>query len=248
MNRIRLIPNLLTLANLYFGILAVNYVVLENFDKAALFVVIAIAFDFLDGFAARILGVQGELGKQLDSLADMVTSGVVPGLTMYYLLYLNILPYLSEDDVNISLGRMEYDAGIIPYFGLLLSLSACYRLAKFNIDTRQTKSFIGLPTPAMSLFVISLPLIQIYSQNEWMTSILENNYVLLAITLLLSYLMNSPIKLMALKFSSFGLRENILKYALIASSILLLLFLSYSAIPLIITLYVILSLFAKTEE
>jgi CDP-diacylglycerol--serine O-phosphatidyltransferase len=248
MNVLRFIPNLLTLANLFFGILAINYVVLENFDKAAICVVIAIGFDFFDGFAARILGVQGEFGKQLDSLADMVTSGVVPGLTMYYLLYLNILPHLTDQDVNISLGRMEYDVGYIPYIGLILSLAACYRLATFNLDTRQTKSFIGLPTPAMCLFVISLPLIQTYSSSEFVINALKNNYVLIAITLLLSYLMNSPIRLMALKFSSFGFKENISKYVLILASIVLLLFLKYLAIPLIITLYIMMSLIFKSED
>lgn len=248
MNVLRFIPNLLTLANLFFGILAINYVVLENFDKAAICVVIAIGFDFFDGFAARILGVQGEFGKQLDSLADMVTSGVVPGLTMYYLLYLNILPYLTDQDVNISLGRMEYDAGYIPYIGLILSLAACYRLTTFNLDTRQTKSFIGLPTPAMCLFVISLPLIQAYSSSDFVINALKNNYVLIAITILLTYLMNSPIRLMALKFSSFGFRENISKYALILIAIVLLIFLKFLAIPIIITLYVVMSLFLKSND
>lgn len=248
MNVLRFIPNLLTLANLFFGILAINYVVLENFDKAAICVVIAIGFDFFDGFAARILGVQGELGKQLDSLADMVTSGVVPGLTMYYLLYLNILPYLTDQDVNITLGRMEYDAGYIPYIGLILSLAACYRLATFNLDTRQTKSFIGLPTPAMCLFVISLPLIQAYSSSDFVINALKNNYVLIAISILLSYLMNSPIRLMTLKFSSFGFKENISKYALMLIAIVLLIFLKYLAIPIVITLYVVMSLFLKSED
>ena len=248
MNVLRFIPNLLTLANLFFGILAINYVVLENFDKAAICVVIAIGFDFFDGFVARILGVQGEFGKQLDSLADMVTSGVVPGLTMYYLLYLNILPHLTDQDVNISLGRMEYDAGYIPYIGLILSLAACYRLTTFNLDTRQTKSFIGLPTPAMCLFVISLPLIQAYSSSDFVINALKNNYVLIAITILLTYLMNSPIRLMALKFSSFGFRENISKYALILIAIVLLIFLKFLAIPIIITMYVVMSLFLKSKD
>ena len=248
MNVLRFIPNLLTLANLFFGILAVNYVVLENFDKAAICVALAIGFDFFDGFLARIMGTQSEFGKQLDSLADMVTSGVVPGLVMYYLLYLNILPHLTDQDVNISLGRMEYDAGSVPYIGLILSLAACYRLATFNLDTRQTKSFIGLPTPAMCLFVISLPLIQTYSSSEFVIYGLKNNYVLIAITLLLSYLMNSPIRLMALKFSSFGFKENISKYALILGSIVLLIFMKFAAIPLIITLYIVMSLIFKSED
>ncbi|MAD98530.1 MAG: phosphatidylserine synthase [Flavobacteriaceae bacterium] len=247
MNLLRIIPNLFTLANLFCGILAVNYVVLNNFEKAALFVVIAIGFDFFDGFLARIFGVQGDFGKQLDSLADMVTSGVVPGLVMYYLLYLNILPTLSDEDVTVSLGRIEYDAGFLPYVGLLLSLGACYRLATFNLDTHQSKSFSGLPTPAMCLFVISLPLIQIYSHNETVLSLLKNNYFLIGVTLVFSLLMNIPLKLMALKFSNFSIRDNFMKYLLILSSVVLLIWLRYTAIPIIIVLYIGLSLFAKND-
>ncbi len=247
MNILRIIPNLFTLANLFCGILAVNYVVLNNFEKAALFVVIAIGFDFFDGFLARVFGVSGDFGKQLDSLADMVTSGVVPGLTMYYLLYLNILPTLSDDDVTVSLGRMEYDAGFLPYVGLLLSLGACYRLATFNLDENQSKSFSGLPTPAMCLFIISLPMIQIYSQNETILDLLKSNYFLIGVTLALSLLMNIPLKVMALKFSNFSIRENLLKYLLILSSVVLLIWMRYTAVPIIITLYIGLSLFAKTE-
>lgn len=131
------IPNLITLGNLFCGTIATIFAVQANYEFAALFVVFGIVFDFFDGFAARLLNVSGELGKQLDSLADMVTSGVVPGIIMYHL--------LDNDSSEVS---------ALKYIGLLLTLGACYRLAKFNIDTRQSDSFIGLPTPAMCLFVI----------------------------------------------------------------------------------------------
>ena len=149
------IPNLITLGNLFCGTIATIYAVQADFVFAGLFVILGILFDFFDGFAARLFHVSGELGKQLDSLADMVTSGVVPGIIMLKLIEVN----------TINASNSFFDDSIlgISLVGLVLTLGACYRLAKFNIDTRQSDFFIGLPTPAMSLFVISLPLIQEYS-------------------------------------------------------------------------------------
>jgi CDP-diacylglycerol--serine O-phosphatidyltransferase len=182
------------------------------------------------------LQVQGDLGKQLDSLADMVTSGVVPGLVMFSLLN-NSVPIFESTMENSMLWKgikIEW----IQLFGLLLTLSACYRLGKFNIDTRQSESFIGLPTPAMTLFVIALPLIS----NHGIRVILESPYVLLGITMLLSYLMNANIRLLALKFKTFNFRENLFKYLLILMAILSVITLRILAIPFIIILYVILSI------
>ena len=126
------IPNLLTLGNLFCGILATIFAVQENYNGAALFVVLGIAFDFFDGFVARLLQVSGELGKQLDSLADMVTSGVVPGVIMFNLLEASEFLQLDNlpDDENVS-GLFSMDTGYLKFLGLLLALGACYRLAKF---------------------------------------------------------------------------------------------------------------------
>lgn len=222
------LPNILTLGNLLCGTIAVIFAVQGDFLSAALFVVLGIVFDFLDGFVARLLNVSGELGKQLDSLADMVTSGVVPGIVMLQLL--NNKPVTELDFSNY-----------VPYIGLLLTLTACYRLAIFNLDTRQTNSFIGLPTPAMSLFVIALPLIPMYSDNQFFIELVQNNYFLIAVTLLLSYLMNAEIPLFSLKFKSFGLKKNKLKYFFLLASMALMLSLEVIAIPLVIVLYVLLS-------
>ena len=158
----------------------------------------------------------------------MVTSGVVPGIVMLQLLKNN--PVTEVDSLNY-----------VPYIGLLLTLAACYRLATFNLDTRQTDSFIGLPTPAMSLFVIALPLIPIYANNVFFIELAQNNYFLIAVTLVLSYLMNAEISLFSLKFKSFGLKENKLKYFFLLASIALVLCLEVIAIPLVIVLYVLLS-------
>ncbi len=238
MNIKKHIPNLLTLGNLFCGTVAAIFAVKNQLEMAALFVVIGILFDFLDGFAARLLNVSGELGKQLDSLADMVTSGVVPGIIMYQLFItsqkMSAVGSFDTSDVNLE--------SYLPYFGLILTLAACYRLANFNIDTRQSDSFIGVPTPAMTLFVISLPLIVLHSEHQFFINLMQNNFFLIGVTVLLSYLMNAEISLFALKFKTFGLKENGLKYLFLLVSILLMATLQFIAIPLIIILYVLVSL------
>ena len=234
------IPNILTLGNLLCGTIATIYAIYEDFNSAAVFVLIGILLDFFDGFVARLLKVSGDLGKQLDSLADMVTSGVVPGLIMFQLINANseISGINNEFLLNDSL------------FGLVLTLGACYRLAKFNLDTRQSDSFIGLPTPAMCLFVISLPLIQENSNLHVVENLLESNYFLIGITLLLTFLMNAEISLFSLKFKEYSFAKNYIKYVFIIVSILMIIGLQYISIPLIILLYVIISVLQnyKTKE
>ena len=232
MNIKKHIPNLLTLGNLFCGTIATIFAVESDFISAGLFVVVGILFDFLDGFVARLLKVSGELGKQLDSLADMVTSGVVPGVIMAKLIQNNLFDELNAFDDSF-LG--------MSLIGLLLTLGACYRLAKFNLDTRQSDSFIGLPTPAMSLFVISLPLIQEYSDIEFVQNLIRNNYFLILVTLLLTYVMNAEIPLFSLKFKDYSIRKNWIIYVFLISSLLLILILNYLSIPIIIILYIILS-------
>ena len=234
MNIKKHIPNLLTLGNLLCGTIATIVAVNGDYLIAASLVVLGIVFDFFDGFAARLLNVSGELGKQLDSLADMVTSGVVPGIIMFKLLTAKF------SEINLITGEFTIST-YLPYLGLLLTLAACYRLANFNIDTRQSDSFIGLPTPAMSLFVIALPLIPLYSENQFFINLVQNNYFLIGVTLVLSYLMNAEIPLFSLKFKTFGVKENALKYVFLLLSLVLLLTLKVIAIPAIIILYVVLS-------
>ncbi|MCD8417900.1 CDP-alcohol phosphatidyltransferase family protein [Tenacibaculum finnmarkense genomovar finnmarkense] len=235
MNIKKHIPNLLTLGNLLCGTIATIFSIKGDFVGVAFLVVLGIVFDFFDGFVARMLGVQGELGKQLDSLADMVTSGVVPGMVM-----LQLLVNALNVDAAGYFGIDTYGAtgSSLPYIGLLLTLGACYRLANFNIDTRQSDSFIGLPTPAMALFVISLPLIAEFGKQEFFIEIIMNQYFLFAVTAVLTFLMNAEIPLFALKFKSFGFKENAFKYVFLAVCVLLLVVLKFVAIPLIILLYV----------
>ncbi|WP_087562884.1 phosphatidylcholine/phosphatidylserine synthase [Polaribacter sp. SA4-10] len=240
MNIKKHIPNLLTLGNLLSGTIATIFAVEGDFVFAGLFVVLGIIFDFLDGFVARILKVSGELGKQLDSLADMVTSGVVPGIIMFQL-----LKNRTEEigDFSSDLNLQHY----LPYLGLLLTLAACYRLAKFNIDTRQSDSFIGLPTPAMSLFVISLPLIVAYSNYSIITDLVQNNYFLITVTLILTYLMNAELPLFSLKFKDYSFKNNVMKYFFLITAIVLIIILKYISIPLIIVFYVLLSVISNYQ-
>ena len=232
------IPNLITLGNLFCGTIATIFAVQSDFVSAGLFVVIGIFLDFFDGFVARLLQVSGELGKQLDSLADMVTSGVVPGIIMFNLFASKRTGVESYTDESVC-------AIFLPFFGLLLTLGAGYRLAKFNIDTRQSDSFIGLPTPAMSLFVISLPLILEYSDIEFVQNLITNKYFLITVTLFLTYLMNAELPLFSLKFKEYSLQGNWIKYVFLAISLLLIISLNIISIPLIITFYLFLSLIKK---
>lgn len=229
MNVKRHIPNLLTLGNLFSGTVASIFAVQGDYILAAFLVSLGIFFDFFDGFAARLLNVSGELGKQLDSLADMVTSGVVPGIIMYKLL-------IEANTVNFSIPTY------VPFLGLLLTLGACYRLANFNIDTRQSDSFIGLPTPAMSLFIVSLPLIQEYSEITVATTLIENIYFLLGTTLALTYVMNAEIVLFSLKFKEYSIKNNVVKYLFLILSVVMIVTLHFLSVPLIIVVYLVLSL------
>jgi len=233
------IPNILTLLNLLAGLIAVILAVEDNLVFAGLFVVLGIFFDFFDGFIARLLKVEGELGKQLDSLADMVTSGVVPGIVMFQLIRNSLDDWNTESLMPNSL--FEEDYSYLPFIGLVITLAAAYRLANFNIDTRQTSSFIGLPTPAYTLIILSLPLIMVCSDNELVIDLITNTWVLIAVTLLGSYVMNANIPLFSLKFKDYSVRNNKIKYLFILLALILLVLLQYIAIPIIIVLYVVMS-------
>ncbi|XLS28463.1 CDP-alcohol phosphatidyltransferase family protein [Flavobacteriaceae bacterium M23B6Z8] len=230
----KFIPNLLTLLNLLCGCIAIVFAMEDHLETAALFVFLGIFFDFFDGFAARVLKVQSELGIQLDSLADMVTSGVVPGIVLFKLLH------LASPEWHF----LEYDfagSSLLPYTGFLVTLGAAYRLAKFNIDEDQVSSFKGLPTPAFTLFVLALPLILAYQQNDLMNSIIVNEWFLIVVIIFGVIAMNAPVKLFALKFKNTAFKDNAVRYTFLLLSLVLLIVLQFAAIPLIIILYILLS-------
>jgi CDP-diacylglycerol---serine O-phosphatidyltransferase len=227
MNIKKQVPNIITLLNLFCGCIAVVFVAELNYEMAFFFVCLGIFLDFFDGFFARLFKVSSPLGLQLDSLADMVTSGVVPGYVMYSMLKLSQNP--ASTDI------------IIPYLGFIIALGSCYRLANFNIDTRQTDSFIGLPTPANALFILSLPLVLKHSDSLVVFDILSNQWILLVITLFSAYILNAEIPLFSLKIKDFTFKKNALQIVFLTLSVLLLVFFKYMGIPLIIITYVLLS-------
>ncbi|VXC32067.1 Phosphatidylserine synthase [Flavobacterium sp. 9AF] len=232
----KFIPNTLTLFNLLSGLIAIICVFNNFYDHAFIFVCLGIFFDFWDGFLARKLDAQSPIGLQLDSLADMVTSGVVPGVMLY-----KLFDTIQQNQPEYMLTEETFYMGVVPYLGLLIPLASCYRLANFNIDTRQTNSFIGLPTPANALFIMSIPMIQYVDNYQWLTDALDNPYVLLGITLLSTYLLNAEIPLFALKFKTFSWKEAKLQISFLIVALALLLMLNFVAIPLIILVYISLS-------
>lgn len=224
------IPNFLTCCNLLCGCLAIVQVFEGNLNWAAYLIGIAAIFDFFDGFAARLLGVSSPIGKDLDSLADMVTFGVVPGVIMYKLIF---LLYLNAN-ISVSFELIEKKL-YLCYFAFLIPIFSAIRLAKFNNDTRQTESFIGLPTPANAIFIASLILIPAEYTERFTPGIL----CLLSLTL--SLLLVAPIPLFALKFKSFGWKGNEIRFVFLLLSLGLLIGLQFLGIPLIIILYIVLS-------
>ncbi len=236
------IPNALTLANLFCGSVAVFFAVNNNFVLAALFVFLGIFFDFFDGFFARKFNVQGELGLQLDSLADMVTSGLVPGLIMFKLLGLTGSNWGEGHENGFVDALFEISgSGFLPFFGLAITLASAYRLAKFNIDTEQQTFFKGLPTPANTLLIVSLPLIMEFQNNDLINEIISNKWFLIILTAVSCYILNANTRLFALKFKNYGFKENAIRYIFIILCVVLLVVLQFAAIPVIILLYIIMS-------
>lgn len=245
---IKQIPNIITSLNLLCGTVAILFAVSGDLITASVFVFFGIFFDFFDGLAARLLNAHSEVGLQLDSLADMVTSGVAPGIVMLQLLsqattgaYLDIGALFSESAWNTSV--FDY----IPFIGLLITVASAYRLAKFNVDTRQTTSFIGLPTPANTLLILSLPLILHFQNTRALESIILNQWMLLGLTFLSCILLNAELPLFALKFKTWDLKSNAVRYLFLLACIVLLVLLKFVAIPAIILLYILISLFWKDQ-
>lgn len=234
MKHLKFVPNLLTLLNLLSGIFAILLASEGLLAEAAYLILIAAVFDFLDGFAARMLKAYSVIGAQLDSLADVVSFGVAPGFILYNL-------------ILISHGRMElvlFGIDIIPLLVFVVPLFAALRLAKFNVDERQTDSFIGLPSPAAAILIASLPLLreQLYEGQSLFYMVTTNTYFYLGIAFVSAALMVAELPLFSLKFKSFKLKNNEIRWFFLAISVGLLVFLQAVAIPFIILSYLFLSL------
>ena len=251
------IPNLFTLLNLFFGCMAIvfalqtesviiyvneefssSFNIPEKLTWAAIFIGIAAVIDFLDGFIARLFNATSALGKQLDSLSDIVSFGVAPGVILYQLLRFSFAR--EENGLEVSV------VWLLPAF--IVSCAAAWRLGKFNLDTKQEFNFRGLPTPVAGLVVASLPLILHYNPELFNAgNILINKWVLYLIIFLLSFLMISKFPMMGMKFNNFSVKNNLPKIILLAIAIISAIFLQWLAVPVIFVVYILLSLaFKKT--
>ena len=251
------IPNLFTLLNLIFGCVAIVFVlqteniliytndeftssfnIPEKMAYGALFLYAAAVVDFLDGFVARFFKAGSEMGKQLDSLADVVSFGVAPGAILYQLLRMSYIR--EENGLDVSM------TWLIPAF--IVTAASAYRLAKFNLDSSQGYGFKGMPTPAVGLLIASLPLILHYGSGsinigQW----LVNKWVLYVLIVLLSWLMISNLPMIALKFKDLSLKNNMPKIILLVIGAVAALFLKWLAVPVIFIAYIILSLANKNK-
>jgi CDP-diacylglycerol--serine O-phosphatidyltransferase len=231
------IPNFITLLNLISGSIAIIMAFSGEMIMASWFIILAAAFDFLDGLAARLLNARSDIGAQLDSLADVISFGLAPSIIIYRLLLQS--PGLPA----FSAGNMP----LLPFAALLLVAGGAYRLAKFNTDASQAAGFKGLPIPSTGLFVASLPLIlnQLNETGE-IVNFIRNHFTLLAIVIFLSWLMVSNIPMLALKFKNLKWRDNGPQFILLGSAVILFAFFRYSAVPMIIFLYVIISIINRS--
>ena len=250
------IPNLFTLLNLFFGCIAViftlqtglsvlstaegtQYVDMpEKMGIASLFIGAAALVDFLDGLVARMFKATSPMGKQLDSLADVVSFGVAPGMILYQFL-------------RISFARQADGFDISPLWflpALLFPCASAFRLAKFNVDESQTYGFKGVPTPAAGLVVASIPLIYWYTGSETVTALLLNKWVLYGVIIVLAWLMVSNLPLMALKFTDYTVKTNLPKLILLALAIVSAVFLKWLAVPGVFIFYIIVSLVSEKRS
>jgi CDP-diacylglycerol--serine O-phosphatidyltransferase len=258
MKLIRNLPNLLTLFNLFLGCLAIVYIFYDHLlimdgqnnvfidlgrmETAAFCVFIAAIIDFFDGFVARALRAESALGKQLDSLADMVTFGLVPGLFMYQLIARSYYASAKAFDYPI----LYYTAGFF------LTLMSAVRLARFNTEP-PSSTFTGLPTPSMAMFVAALPLV-ILQDELGLAAVLNNKWILLGLTALLGYLMVSRLPMLSLKLNGFSFQQNKWAFLLTGAALFTLVIgfflfhLTFVLIPLIIIVYIILSFIKNLAE
>ncbi|MBL4709329.1 MAG: CDP-diacylglycerol--serine O-phosphatidyltransferase [Flavobacteriales bacterium] len=226
----KIIPNVITSANLFCGCLAITQIAEGNFIFASILVLLGAFFDFFDGLVARALKVGSPMGAELDSLADVVTFGIVPA-------------YLAFEWLN------QFDFSIFNYGAFLIAIFSAIRLAKFNVDDRQTTPFIGLPTPANALFWIAIPLIYWQVENDihfidvsFLLPIYESASFIFIAIILFSYLLIAELPLLALKFKTLQWKDNKFRFSLILLSVILIVVFLFAAIPFIILLYLILSI------
>lgn len=252
------IPNSLTAGNMLCGILSILLSLCGRIDLAPYPIFLGAILDFLDGFAARMLKQQGELGKQLDSLADMVTFGLAPGIMMMVLLVQLPFDFSFNGSINHHLVMIRYlewvadlftfkSIHFLPLSALLIPIFSMFRLAKFNIDTRQSESFIGVPTPANTIFFCMFPLILVQDFTEGsiqfqIREFIMQAWVLVPVIVIMSILLISEIPLFSLKFKHFNWKGNELRVGFLITCLLLIVLTRFWSLGIIVILYLLLSL------
>ena len=225
---LRQIPNIITLGNLCFGLAGIYFAFSGDFITVSYCIWMAVVLDFFDGFVARLLKVESPIGAQLDSLADVITFGALPAFLCFHII--------------TFLGGENY----LAIAALLIAPLSAYRLAKFNVDTSQTYSFSGLPTPACAFFVSGIPFI--IEGGGILSSLFSDPINLALMAVLLALLLVIPLRLMAFKFKNASLKDNWLTYLFIFSAILLFAIFQLTAIPMVIALYILFSVLFYKEK
>lgn len=243
MSLLRHLPNAMTCGNLLCGCLGIVQVFEGKPLVASALIGAAAVLDFFDGFVARLLNVSSPIGKELDSLADMVTFGVLPAFMLFQLMGGIPLELDSVSNENVLISNKGFLVppwNLLPLTAFAVAICSALRLAKFNIDTRQTDQFIGVPTPANALVVASFPAILMhqYQFGNWLT----NPYLLAGYSVGMSLLLVAELPLFALKFKTFGWSGNEIRFSFLGLALVLLVLLKFAAIPVIVAVYIGLSL------
>ncbi|SIT26169.1 CDP-alcohol phosphatidyltransferase family protein [Chryseobacterium gambrini] len=228
------LANAITLGNLLSGCIGAIHLISGDYQTTAVCIVVSLVLDFFDGFTARALKANSNLGTQLDSLADMVSFGLVPGLTMF-----KMLEPFGTDLFGITL---PFE---IQYFGLLITLFSCLRLAIFNLDEDQKYYFKGLNTPSNTILIFGL--FYAFKENQSFEFLLNNEFALIILTVISSWLLISPIKMIAMKFKSMKLQDNYPKIALLVGSVIILVIFKTVGIPMVILYYILISIIFQKQ-
>lgn len=228
------LANAITLGNLLSGCIGAIHLISGDYQTTAICIILSLILDFFDGFTARALKANSNLGTQLDSLADMVSFGLVPGLTMF-----KMLEPFGTDLFGMTL---PFE---VKYFGLLITLFSCLRLAIFNLDEDQKYYFKGLNTPSNTILIFGL--FYAFKENQSFEFLLNNEFALIILTVISSWLLISPIKMIAMKFKSMKLQDNYPKIALLVGSVIILAIFKTIGIPMVILYYILISIIFQKQ-
>ena len=238
------VPNTITSLNLLSGSLAVFFAISGQLGWAAVFIFAAAVFDFLDGFSARLLKAYSAIGKELDSLADLVSFGLAPSAMVFAMIQQTLFGGIHA----IQEIEARPDQWILLFSSLVITIAGAFRLAKFNTDDRQSEQFLGMPIPANAIFFASLGLILELGTNQTVVQIILNKYTLLSAIFICSFLMVSELPMFSLKFKNLNLKKNALRFFFLGTTAILLIVLQLYALPLVIVWYVLLSAIAYLTE